>query len=263
MSILVDKNLEFDMQALGKTIKAIRIRHKLTQSEFAQKLTQLAGTEVARQKISRWEDGKNDPSAREVVAIARFADCSVDELLGLGVVTPPSSGTVDAELIERIAQATAVRVAKELQRQPASQNIYEVSSPKKDINNADLYQQMHLGIEMSNEWGSERVLRRVQALIKASLEKRGLVGRPGQAAEGAGIDPATFDRAALRAFESGSVARMQGTVMTEGLEAAIAAICYEVMGGWNSSHYPQRLGESTYKGRPEQLLRDLLNHQTT
>ncbi len=112
-----------------------------------------------------------------------------------------------------------------------------------------------------NEWGNERVLQRVQALIRASLEKRGLAKQPGKAAEEAGIDPASFDRSAFRAFESGSIERMKETRMTPGLERAIAAICYEVVGGWDANHNPLALGATTYKDRPEQLLRDLLNHQ--
>lgn len=241
----------FDKGALAKRIK--RVRGDLTQLQFSKVLG------VSTAKVSRWEDGQNEPSASELVAIARFADCSVDELLGLGVVAPTTNGGFDPEsLIERIAQATAQRVAKELRQQQIAQVDLE-TCPKKDINSAVSYQQLHLEIEMSG-WGSEIVLRRMQALIKASLQKRGLAGQPARAAEEAGIDPASFNWAGLRAFESGSVSRMQGTTMTPGLENAIAAICFEVLGGWDSNHNPQRLGESTYKGRPEQLLRDLLNH---
>lgn len=243
----------FDKGALAKRIK--QVRGDLTQLQFSKVLG------VSTAKVSRWEDGQNEPSASELVAIARFADCSVDELLGLGVVTPPSSGAVDAELIERIAQATAQRVARELSKQSISKTTFENPAPKEDISNAVLYQQLHLeDIEM-NEWGNERVLRRVQALIQASLQKRGLPGQPGHAAEEAGINSATFDRSALRAFESGSIERMKGTTVTPGLENAIAAICNEVIGGWDSNHNPLSLGAGTYKDRPQQLLRDLLNHE--
>lgn len=241
----------FDKEALAKRIK--RVRGDLTQLQFSKVLG------VSTAKVSRWEDGQNEPSASELVAIARFADCSVDELLGLGVVAPISNGGIDAELIERIAQATAQRVAKELRQQQLTpqKNLTNVAPSPKDVNS---YQQLHF-LETMNEWGNEKVLRRVQALIQASLQKRGLSGQPGRAAEESGVDPTSFNKSGLRAFESGSIERMKGTTMTPELKEAIAAICYEVIGGWDSSHNPQRLGESTYKGRPEQLLRDLLNHE--
>lgn len=236
----------FDKEGLGKRIK--QIRADLTQAQFSKILG------VSTAKVSRWEDGHNEPSASELWAIAQFADCSVDELLGLGVVaTTSNGGGIDAQLIERIAQATAQQVIQKLNQQ-AVENL-----SKPDIN-VEPYTQLHLDIQM-NEWGNERVLRRVQALIRASLEKRGLAGQPGRAAEEAGIDPATFDRSALRAFESGSIERMKGTDMNPGLERAIAAICYEVIGGWDANHNPLALAPTTYKDNPGQLLRDLLNHQ--
>lgn len=241
----------FDKGALAKRIK--RVRGDLTQLQFSKVLG------VSTAKVSRWEDGQNEPSASELVAIARFADCSVDELLGLGVGAPTNGGFDPESLIERIAQATAQRVAKELCQQQSQQKEIVYETPIKRENNAG-YQQLHLEIQMSG-WGNEKVLRRVQALIQASLQKRGLTGQPGRAAEEAGINPTSFNKPGLRAFESGSLSRMKGTTMTPGLEEAIAAICNEVLGGWNDDHTPKRLGESTYKGRSEQLLRDLLNHE--
>lgn len=86
MSVLIDKNLEFDIKALGQTIKAIRNRRNLYQADFAQALSQIIGMDISRQKVSRWEEGKNEPSASELVAIARFQS----EAIAFAVVVPTS-----------------------------------------------------------------------------------------------------------------------------------------------------------------------------
>lgn len=124
---------------------------------------------------------------------------------------------------------------------------------------ATLYQEIQDVQEEMDFW-NERMCLRVQALIKESLKKQGLSRQPGTAAEQAGVDPNSFDRAALRAMSSGSVDRMTGTRVTPGLLDAIAAICYEVL-GWNPDHTPRSLGDRTYKDRSQQLLNDLLNHE--
>lgn len=115
MNIVIGKKLEFDIQALGKKIKEIRIKREMTQAQFAQELSQVSSAEISRVKVSRWEDAKNEPSASEVVAIAQFAKISIDELLG--IKKSVSASNFDANLtedIERIAQVIAQKVAGEL-----------------------------------------------------------------------------------------------------------------------------------------------------
>lgn len=116
MNIAIEKKLEFDIQALGKKIKEIRIKREMTQAQLAQELSQVSGAEISRVKVSRWEDGKNEPSASEVVAIAQFAKISIDELLGVkkSVLAGNFNANLTDDIVERIAQATAKKVAGEL-----------------------------------------------------------------------------------------------------------------------------------------------------
>lgn len=108
MQAPIKENSSFNRKSLGKQIK--RIRGDLTQVQFSE----IVGASAA--KISRWEDGINEPSASELVAIASFGDITVDELLGLKISrgSRDSAPNLTDNLIERIAQATAQRVAGEL-----------------------------------------------------------------------------------------------------------------------------------------------------
>lgn len=121
-----------------------------------------------------------------------------------------------------------------------------------------IYPQMGEIVMSDTFWKNERVCQRVQNLIKASLKKQRLVGQPGTAAERQGVPASSFDWAALRAFESGTLKQMLETWVDGGLENAIASICYEVI-AWNADNTPLGLGDRTYKDRPEQLMRDLQN----
>ena len=64
-----------DSYITGSTIKALREKKKLTQSELAEKLC------VSDKAVSKWETGKGFPDITLLEAIAKIFDVSVPELL--------------------------------------------------------------------------------------------------------------------------------------------------------------------------------------
>ncbi len=60
---------------LGKRLNEIRIMHKMTQEELAEKY------HVTRQTISNWENGKSYPDLETLVKISDDFDVSLDILL--------------------------------------------------------------------------------------------------------------------------------------------------------------------------------------
>lgn len=61
--------------SLGKKIKAVRLKHKLSQEELAQKLN------VSRQAITKWELDKGMPDIDNLKTIAIIFDVRIDDLL--------------------------------------------------------------------------------------------------------------------------------------------------------------------------------------
>jgi len=62
-------------QSLGETLKAHRIRCKMTQEFVAETLG------VSRQAVSKWESGTSDPSTSNLIAVAKLYGVSAEELL--------------------------------------------------------------------------------------------------------------------------------------------------------------------------------------
>lgn len=56
------------------TIKLIRLRKGMTQSEIAEKLN------VTQAVISGWENNRYMPSVKNAFELARVLDCTIDEL---------------------------------------------------------------------------------------------------------------------------------------------------------------------------------------
>ena len=59
----------------GKLIKELRIKHHMTQREFAEELG------VTYQAVSKWENGKNMPDILLLKEISKLFDVDIDELL--------------------------------------------------------------------------------------------------------------------------------------------------------------------------------------
>ena len=64
-----------DQIKIGQFIKAIRVKHNLTQKEFADILG------VTFQAVSKWENGKNIPDISILKMICEKYDCDINEVL--------------------------------------------------------------------------------------------------------------------------------------------------------------------------------------
>lgn len=223
------------LQALGRLVKQSREKTKLSQRGISALIEERTGHYVSDTSLGDIERATKEPKWNTLAAIAAAEFCFKSD---------GSPYTVD-DFSNIASESYSKKICDGIHRS-------DIVYPE--------YKKTDTGVMTSGFW-DERTCLRVQALIKESLRRQGLSGQPGAAAEQAGIDPASFDRAALRAFCSGSVDRMQGTRVTPGLVDAIAAICYEVIGGWNADHTPRSLGSSTYRDRSQQFLNDLLNHE--
>lgn len=62
-------------RSLGETIKAHRVRCKMTQEFVAESIG------VSRQAVSKWELGASDPSTSNLFALAKLFGVPVEELL--------------------------------------------------------------------------------------------------------------------------------------------------------------------------------------
>lgn len=61
--------------AFPKNLKALRLKHKLTQDELGEKLY------LSRTSISNYEIGKNEPNIETIIAILDLFNITTDELL--------------------------------------------------------------------------------------------------------------------------------------------------------------------------------------
>lgn len=62
-------------QSLAETLKAHRVRCKMTQEFVAEAIG------VSRQAVSKWENGASDPSTANLIALAKLYGVSAEELL--------------------------------------------------------------------------------------------------------------------------------------------------------------------------------------
>lgn len=61
--------------AFPKNLKALRLKHKLTQDELGKKLY------LSRTSISNYEQGKFEPNIETIIAISDLFNITTDELL--------------------------------------------------------------------------------------------------------------------------------------------------------------------------------------
>lgn len=69
------KSKEVEYTSLGETLKANRLRCKMTQEFVAEAI------DVSRQAVSKWETNTSEPSTANLIAIAKLYGISVDTLL--------------------------------------------------------------------------------------------------------------------------------------------------------------------------------------
>lgn len=99
-----------DLNRLGETVKTLRKRHSLTQS-------QLAGAELTKGYISQIEHGRIAPSIRTLGLLASRLGCSLSDLVGPGVATSvldeAESAFMEGDLTEAWAKLEQMGGAKE------------------------------------------------------------------------------------------------------------------------------------------------------
>lgn len=61
---------------IGDKIRELRLMHRLSQTELAKSL------HVSQQVITKWENGKSEPSSSAINNLASYFDVSADYLLG-------------------------------------------------------------------------------------------------------------------------------------------------------------------------------------
>ncbi len=65
------------MKTINIKIKVLRLKLKITQAELALKIS------IPQSTISKWENGKREPSINQLITLAKFFKCTTDYLLGL------------------------------------------------------------------------------------------------------------------------------------------------------------------------------------
>ena len=74
---------------IGDRIRGLRTSHRLSQTELSKLL------HVSQQTITKWENGKAEPSSGALAKLAEYFDVSADYLLGSDKTSEPKS--VDLE----------------------------------------------------------------------------------------------------------------------------------------------------------------------
>lgn len=204
MKIAIEEKLEFNADALASKVRSIRGR--LTQAQFAEKLSELCSSgKISHMKISRWEEGRNEPSASELFAIAQFAKCSVDELVGLQKDSKNNSH-LDDNFVQAVVRATANEIAQEVKQLLGASN---------------------RGTESMNL--SSIAQARLRVLLRESLKDKGLT--PLSAATWVGITGSAkldFTRTLEAVLEGRGFLVNQPRLFLDG----VAAICCQVK-AWN------------------------------
>lgn len=70
-----------DLRSVGRKIQSLRIEHKLTQDELAEKLY------VTRQALSKWENGQSIPTIDNILLLSRLFNVTFEEILCLNEKT--------------------------------------------------------------------------------------------------------------------------------------------------------------------------------
>ena len=71
------------MKDLGERLKNLRTERDLTMDMVCYAMEKNYNIEITRGHLSKWENGKNDPSLRLAAYLAQFYGVSLDYLIGL------------------------------------------------------------------------------------------------------------------------------------------------------------------------------------
>lgn len=71
------------MKELGERLKALRQERDMTMDMVVYDMDKKYNIEITRGHLSKWENGKNDPSLRLAAYLALYYNVSLDYLMGL------------------------------------------------------------------------------------------------------------------------------------------------------------------------------------
>lgn len=100
---------------LGKNIKYLRQKRRLSQAELAERLGYTSATTVYK-----WENGENRPRMNSLLAVCRFFDVSVDELTNVDL----EARDMQKEVTVSSARALPV-LAKTIESEAVTQSNYD------------------------------------------------------------------------------------------------------------------------------------------
>lgn len=86
---------------IGNNIAALRKARKLSQEQLAEQLG------VSRQAVSKWETGQSEPTAKNLVELARLFEVTVSELVGQES-SPQGKQAVENPILKRNLEIIAV-----------------------------------------------------------------------------------------------------------------------------------------------------------
>ena len=71
------------MKELGERLRALRAERDMTMDMVVYDMGKKFNIEITRGHLSKWENGKNDPSLRLAAYLAKYYNVSLDYLIGL------------------------------------------------------------------------------------------------------------------------------------------------------------------------------------
>jgi transcriptional regulator with XRE-family HTH domain len=97
----------------GGRLAQYRMRANLKQSKLAQML------ETSQQSVARWENGRSEPTIRQLCALADIYGATLDELLGRDVPPHPSVELTDTpgdDIALHVSKTDLPQIAKAVQK---------------------------------------------------------------------------------------------------------------------------------------------------
>lgn len=107
------------MSTFSQNLYNLRTERGYTLESFADAINKSKGTNFTKGTISKWENGRTDPSFQSIIPVAEFFNISVDKLLG---IEPPASG----------AGTIAAKVAKDKDLQELVTDYMELPKEKQE-----------------------------------------------------------------------------------------------------------------------------------
>lgn len=89
------------MQNLGEKLKRLRIDKGLSMEKMAEKFKSECSLHITISMISRWENGKAEPSSRYLVGYAKCFHADLNLLLDVHESYSPSNGDYTADDVKR------------------------------------------------------------------------------------------------------------------------------------------------------------------